>query len=74
MQRYIRFRDSLVDRETKDFFIAILPNLENQFRQRKQYDEYWFYETHIDLDINILELINLKFTVTINEFEIIILN
>ena len=74
MIRNLNFKDGLVVGEVKDIFISIFPKLKGSFIQRKQYDEYLFNETEIELDIDKLSLISNQFTYIINKFDIIILN
>ena len=74
MIRNLNFKDGLVVGEVKDIFISIFPKLKGSFIQRKQYDEYLFNETEIELDIDKLSLISNQFTYIISKFDIIILN
>ena len=51
--------------------ISILPTLEDNFTQRKNFDEFHFDECNVELDINIINsLTKFNFIITISEFEI----
>lgn len=51
--------------EVRDL-LEVFPELENNFEQRKQYDEYYFNKGKVQLDINKLEGLSQKFTFEIS--------
>ena len=36
----------------------LIPNIESSFTQRKQYDEYYFNETEIDVTLDLIQKLN----------------
>ncbi|MCP4988524.1 MAG: hypothetical protein GY928_21470 [Colwellia sp.] len=50
MTRTIEFKNHPVDGVEKRFIETLIEGIEDNFKQRKQYDEYYFtpYESHIN--------------------------
>jgi hypothetical protein len=42
MKKFIQFNDGIIGGDDMRDFLAIFPELENRFTQRKSYDEYYF--------------------------------
>lgn len=61
MKVEIRFNQGIIaGYEVRDL-LEIFPELENNFKQRKQYDEYYFNSDVVELDIDKLEQLSNKF-------------
>lgn len=61
MKVEIRFNQGVIaGYEVRDL-LEIFPELENNFEQRKQYDEYYFEKSEVELDIDKLEQLSNKF-------------
>lgn len=61
MKVEIRFnQDIIAGYEVRDL-LEIFPELENNFEQRKQYDEYYFEKSEVELDIDKLKQLSNKF-------------
>lgn len=61
MKVEIRFNQGVIaGYEVRDL-LEIFPELENNFEQRKQYDEYYFNSEVVELDISKLEQLSNKF-------------
>lgn len=72
MKRIIRFNQGIIGGEDKDTLVDILPQLENSFRQRKQYYEYYFEQTEVELSLENVDKISSEFVVILNYEELII--
>jgi len=72
MKRFIKFNQSIIGGNDKDALIEILPQLENSFRQRKTYHEYYFISTEVSLTLEELNKISTKFVVILYYEELII--
>lgn len=61
MKVEIRFNQGVIaGYEVRDL-LEIFPELENNFERRKQYDEYYFEKSEVELDIDKLEQLSNKF-------------
>lgn len=61
MKVEIRFnQDIIAGYEVRDL-LEIFPELENNFEQRKQYDEYCFEKSEVELNIDKLKQLSNKF-------------
>jgi len=61
MKVEIRFNQGVIaGYEVRDL-LEVFPELENNFEQRKQYDEYYFEKSEVELDIDKLEQLSNKF-------------
>lgn len=57
----IRFNQGVIaGYEVRDL-LEVFPELENNFKQRKQFDEYYFNSDVVELDIDKLEQLSNKF-------------
>jgi hypothetical protein len=65
MKRIIRMNDGVIMGEDKKSIVEILPQLETSFRQRKQYFEYYFDETEIEITLDQLDQLSGKFRIEI---------
>lgn len=53
--------------------LEVFPEIENRFRQRKTYDEYYFDGTTVELSVDIIASLNqLGFKVSINWEEVVL--
>ena len=66
MKRKIEFSDSLVDGDEMRYFLEIFPSSSDSFRQRKQYDEYYYDSFESDIDIDMIERLNEAWSVCIH--------
>jgi hypothetical protein len=72
MRRTIRI-NGIVGGDMMRDILEIFPILESQFTQRKHFDEFWFSDTEVDVDIDQLHILTSQITsVTITWEEIII--
>ena len=63
--------DGLLEGSLVRELIDLMPNLQSSFTQRKQFDEYYFTETEINVTLDIIQkLNNLDYNVTISKDEI----
>lgn len=72
MKRLIRFNQGVIGGYDKEKLVEILPQLESSFRQRKQYFEYYFDDTEVELSLEEVDKISIDFTVGLNYEELII--
>lgn len=72
MKRIVRFNQGIISEYDKDALVDILPQLESSFRQRKQYFEYYFDNTEVDLSLEDVDRISNNFVVILNYEELII--
>lgn len=73
MRRKLEFNNGIVNGDVVREVINIFPVTEICFSQRKNYDEYYYNLTEVELTIdNINDLTNLGFILTINWESIII--
>ena len=70
MEKTLRFNCGIVNGDDMRSLIKILPELESQFDQRKQFDEYYFEEKEVELDINQISRLSEEFTFTIDWNEV----
>jgi len=72
MRRLVRINDSVIEGSDMLLLTEILPQLKNSFTQRKEFFEYYFQETWVDLTLESLEELSKGFYVLLSEFEILI--
>ena len=73
MKRILILKQGIIDGDTVRDILKVFPDIENSFKQRKDYDEYYFYNAHVELTIDtITKLNNLGFSVTIDSTEVVI--
>ena len=72
MKRILRFNHGIISGEDKYTLVQILPQLENSFRQRKQYFEYYFEQTEVELSLEDIDKISSEFIIILNYEELII--
>lgn len=65
MKRIIVINEGVIMGEYKKSIVEILPQLETSFRQRKQYFEYYFDETQIEITLDQLDQLSDKFRIII---------
>jgi len=65
MERVIEINEAVMGHD-KLSIVDILPQLETSFRQRKQYFEYYFDETKIDITLDQIDQLSNKFGIRIS--------
>ena len=71
MERILIFEDGIIQGDIVREIKSIFPETIDSFRQRKSYDEYYYVETNVNVDINkINELNTLHYSVEITKSEI----
>jgi hypothetical protein len=74
MKREFRFAWGIVIGEIKDAVLEIFPELAPQFKQRKQFFEYYFEPIEVEASVEQLDRLSKEFYVRISWDEIKILN
>tara|TARA_R110000772_G_scaffold144475_1_gene254277 strand:- start:210 stop:434 length:225 start_codon:yes stop_codon:yes gene_type:complete len=72
MNRLIRFKEGVIGGYEKELIEKILPFISTQFRQRKQYFEYYYEEKFFDITVEELDVLSSYFNITLGEFDLII--
>jgi hypothetical protein len=72
MKRTIVINEGVIMGEYKKSIIEILPQLETSFKQRKQYFEYYFDETQIEITLGQLDMLSDRFRLVVSWETIII--
>ncbi len=70
MVRELIFSNGIIEGEYKRFIVEMFPSLEANFRQRKQYDEYHYDSTDIELTLDQIEKLTNMFCTQINRTEL----
>lgn len=70
MKRILKFSEGIISGDDMRDAIEILPELEPNFRQRKQFDEYYFDSIEVELNLEKLEHLSNMFSVKLNYDEI----
>jgi hypothetical protein len=66
MKRTVMFSTAIVSGYDKEVVVDILPEIEEHFTQRKSYNEYYFRDTMIDLDLETLDLLSSEYKLTLS--------
>jgi hypothetical protein len=74
MKRLVTIQDGVIGGVEKELIEKLLPQLIGSFRQRKEYFEYYFNETEVEITLDDIERLSKEFTIEINwsELEIFI--
>jgi len=72
MKRKIEFNQGIIGGDEADSLIDILPQLKNSFTQRKQYYEYYFTPTEVELSLEDIDELSNQFIIVLNCEELII--
>jgi hypothetical protein len=72
MKRTIMFSTAIVSGYDKQVVVDIIPKIEDHFQQRKTYNEYYFRDTIIDLDLETLDLLSNEYKITLSYEDLII--
>jgi hypothetical protein len=72
MKRLLQFRDGVIGGYEKELIEKILPTISNAFTQRKQYWEYYFEDTWVNLSLEDLDKLSTNFNIELGEFDLII--
>lgn len=74
MKRILNLEQGIISGDILRDIIEVFPEIENKFRQRKSYDEYYFTDATVELSIDKIQSLNqLGFKVSIN-WETVILS
>lgn len=66
MKRILELESGITMGDVVRDILTVFPEIQNEFTQRKTYDEYYFNETEVDLTIEKIEKLNeLNFIVKI---------
>lgn len=66
MKKIINLKNGVIYGTDKESIVSILPQLEKSFTQRKEFFEYYFNETTIEITLDQLDNLSQKFTVEIS--------
>jgi hypothetical protein len=67
MKRILNLEEGIIDGDQVRDILVVFPEIENKFRQRKTYDEYYYDGAIVELSIEIISSLNqLGFKVSIN--------
>ena len=73
MKRILNLEQGIISGDTVRDILEVFPEIDNRFRQRKTYDEYYFDGATIELSIDIISSLNqLGFKVSINWEEVVL--
>jgi hypothetical protein len=71
MNRDLKLENGIIGGETVRDILKVFPDIENRFRRRKTYDEFYFDGARVELTIDIIEALNrLGFQVSIDYEEV----
>jgi hypothetical protein len=73
MKRILRFKDGVIYGTIKDEVVKILPQLESSFVQRKNFYEYYFNDTEIEISLEQLDKLSDEYRISIDFDSITIL-
>ena len=65
MKRTIEINDGVIAGWDMENIVNIIPQLKDSFRQRKSFNEYYFDETEVDVNMEQLEALSRKYWVKI---------
>jgi|LakMenE18May11ns_1017448.scaffolds.fasta_scaffold6758399_1 hypothetical protein len=65
MKRIIEINNGVVYGTIKESVVKILPQLEKSFRQRKEFFEYYFDKTEIEITLEQLDALSSEFKIDI---------
>lgn len=65
MKRIVEINNGVVYGTDKESIVSILPQLEKSFKQRKEFFEYYFDETEIEITLEQLDALSNKFKICI---------
>ena len=67
MTRIVRFTDGIVaGDDMRQFSYCLGYDIDKYFKQRKQYDEYYFTEFKVELTIDVIEFLSKEFYLEID--------
>jgi hypothetical protein len=72
MKRILIFKDGIIRGDIKRDIIDIFPETEHSFKQRKTFDEYYYDNTEVEIDLDKIEKINKYYSITFYSDSIII--
>jgi len=64
--RFLQFQNSPIDGDDVREVLLYFPQLKDKFKQRKNYDEYYFEDCFIDLTLNVIDDLSLRTYVDID--------
>ena len=65
MKRTIEINDGVIAGWDMENIVNIIPQLKDSFRQRKSFNEYYFDETEVDVNMEQLEVLSKKYDIKI---------
>jgi hypothetical protein len=77
MKKQIVFKSGIVGGDDMREFIKIFPDMASSFRQRHNFDEYYFdrsYDKEFEISIEQLDMLSKEFRIELNWAELIIVN
>lgn len=74
IEKNLKFTNNLLSFEEVNFFINLFSELKKSFIQRKEYEEYNYKETKININLNKLDILIKEYEVIISSDEIIVKN
>jgi hypothetical protein len=73
MVRQIRISEAVIGGEDMQTIVSVLPQLESSFKQRKEFWEFTFEDTEVELSLEDIEQLSDIFTVKISFDSLVIL-
>jgi hypothetical protein len=66
MKRILKYEHGIISGDDVRDILRIFPEIEDKFRQRKSYDEYYFDSVEVDVDIEQIDQLSEMFSVKIS--------
>lgn len=66
MVRILNFKDGIISGNNMRSLLEIFPQLKSRFRQRNQYDKYYFDPIEVEVSIEQIHLLSEEFLVAVN--------
>ena len=73
MVRQIRISEAVIGGEDMQAIVSVLPQLESSFKQRKEFWEFTFEDTEVELSLDDIEQLSDLFAVRISFASLVIL-
>lgn len=70
MKRTLTFNQGIIDGYYKFVIIELFPNLEKSFTRRKQYSEFYFEDTEVELTLYLINKLSSEFCIELNRDEL----
>lgn len=72
MKRLLTFKDGIIRGDIVRDIIEVFPETKHSFRQRKTFDEYYYDNTEVEIDLEKIEKINKYYSIIFHSDSIII--